>query len=45
MEITFDGGKIITLHLNGHIIRTDQPIDNGVENTASAHFDLFLADE
>jgi hypothetical protein len=45
MEITFDGGKIITLHLNGHIIRTDQPIDNRGENTASAHFDLFLADE
>ena len=25
MEVTFDGGKVITAHINGHIIRTDQP--------------------
>ena len=43
MEITFDGGKVITAHLNGHIIRTDQPIDNGARNTAPAPYDLFLA--
>lgn len=43
MEITFDGGKVITAHLNGHIIRTDQPVDNGGGNTAPAPFDLFLA--
>jgi len=43
MEITFDGGKVITAHLNGHIIRTDQPLDNGGSNTAPAPFDLFLA--
>lgn len=43
MEITFDGGKIITAHLNGHKIRTDQPLDNGGTNTAPAPFDLFLA--
>jgi putative redox protein len=43
MEITFDGGKVITAHLNGHIIRTDQPIDNGGGNSAPAPFDLFLA--
>ncbi|MGA1976913.1 MAG: OsmC family protein [Bacteroidales bacterium] len=43
MEITFDGGKVITAHLNGHIIRTDQPLDNGGGNTAPAPFDLFLA--
>jgi len=43
MEITFDGGKVITAHLNGHIIRTDQPPDNGGTNTAPAPFDLFLA--
>ena len=24
MEVTFDGGKVITAHLNGHIIKTDQ---------------------
>jgi ribosomal protein S12 methylthiotransferase accessory factor len=43
MEITFDGGKVITAHLNGHEIRTDQPVENGGGNTAPAPFDLFLA--
>jgi putative redox protein len=43
MEITFDGDKVITAHINGHIIRTDQPLDNGGGNTAPAPFELFLA--
>jgi len=43
MEITFDGGKVITAHINGHSIRTDQPLDNGGGNTAPAPFDMFLA--
>lgn len=43
MEITFDGGKVITAHLNGHTIKTDQPVDNGGGNSAPAPFDLFLA--
>jgi len=43
MEITFDGGKVITAHTHGHIIRTDQPSDNGGGNTAPAPYDLFLA--
>ncbi len=43
MEITFDGGKVITAHTHGHIIRTDQPADNGGGNTAPAPYDLFLA--
>jgi ribosomal protein S12 methylthiotransferase accessory factor len=43
MEITFDGGKVITAHLNGHIIRTDQPVKSGGDNTAPAPFELFLA--
>jgi len=43
MEVTFDGGKVITAHLNGHIIRTDQPVDGGGDNTAPAPFDLFMA--
>jgi putative redox protein len=43
MEITFDGGKVITAHTHGHVIRTDQPLDNGGENTAPAPYDLFLA--
>lgn len=43
MEITFDGGKVITAHTHGHVIRTDQPLDNGGGNTAPAPYDLFLA--
>ncbi len=43
MEITFDGGKIITAHIHGHSIITDQPIDNGGTNSAPTPFDLFLA--
>lgn len=43
MEITFDGDKVITAHYNGHIIRTDQPVAAGGDNSAPAPFDLFLA--
>lgn len=43
MEITFDGGKIITAHLKGHDIKTDQPVAGGGTNTAPTPFDLFLA--
>lgn len=43
MEITFDGGKVITAHLHGHIIRTDQPVNSGGENSAPSPFELFLA--
>lgn len=43
MEITFDGGKVVTAHTHGHKIITDQPLDNGGGNTAPAPFDIFLA--
>ena len=43
MEITLDEGKVVTAHMKGHFIRTDQPLDNGGGNTAPAPFDLFLA--
>jgi putative redox protein len=43
MEITFDGGKVITAHLNGHDIKTDQPLMGGGTNLAPSPFDLFLA--
>jgi ribosomal protein S12 methylthiotransferase accessory factor len=43
MEITFEGGKIVAAHKNGHTIRTDQPLDNGGTDTAPAPFDLYLA--
>ncbi len=43
MEITFEGGKVVTAYTKGHAIRTDQPLDNGGENSSPAPFDLFLA--
>lgn len=43
MEITFDGGKVVTAHTHGHSIKTDQPLDNGGTNTAPTPFELFLA--
>ena len=43
MEITFDGGKVITAHFHGHIIRTDQSLSSGGQNTAPSPFELFLA--
>ena len=43
IEITFDGGKVVTAHSGSHLIKTDQPLDNGGGNTAPAPFDLYLA--
>jgi putative redox protein len=43
MEITFDGGKVITAHSHGHIIRTDQPLNGGGQDSAPSPFELFLA--
>jgi Predicted redox protein, regulator of disulfide bond formation len=43
MEIIFEGGKVVTAHSHGHIIRTDQPLDSGGENSAPSPYELFLA--
>ncbi len=43
MEITFDGGKIITAHTHGHSIKTDQPVSQGGSNSAPSPFELYLA--
>ncbi len=43
MEITFDGRKVITAHTGGHIIKTDQPLSAGGQNSAPAPFELFMA--
>jgi len=33
----------VTAHSHGHIIRTDQPLDNGGGDTAPSPFELFMA--
>ena len=43
MEIVLDEGKKVNADYNGHIIRTDQPLDVNGDNSAPAPFDLFLA--
>ncbi len=43
MEITFDGGKVITAHIAGHEIRTDQPVKDGGDNSAPSPYMLYLA--
>lgn len=43
MEITFDGGKVITAHINGFEIKTDQPVEGGGGNTAPSPFEMFMA--
>jgi putative redox protein len=43
MEVTLDGGKVITAHLNGKTIKTDQSVRNGGEGIAPEPFELFLA--
>jgi ribosomal protein S12 methylthiotransferase accessory factor len=43
MEITFGGNKKVNAAYNGHVIKTDQPVQAGGEDTASAPFELFLA--
>ena len=43
MEITFDGGKVVSAHSHGHIIKTDQPVNSGGQNSAPSPFELFLA--
>jgi putative redox protein len=43
MEIILEDGKKVNAKYNGHIIKTDQPVEVSGENSAPAPFDLFLA--
>ena len=43
MEIVFEGGKVVTAHSHGHIIKTDQPVHSGGTNSAPSPYELFLA--
>ncbi len=43
MEVTFDGGKVVTAHINGHTVRTDQQVFAGGLNSAPSPYELFLA--
>ena len=43
IEITLDGGKVVTAHINGKTIQTYQSVRNGGGGTAPEPFELFLA--
>ena len=43
MEVTIDGGKVVTAHINGKTIKTDQSVKHGGGGTAPEPFELFLA--
>ena len=43
MKISFTGGKKVNINYKGFIIKTDQPIINGGENTFSDPFSIFIS--
>jgi ribosomal protein S12 methylthiotransferase accessory factor len=43
IQITFPGGKKVNAEMNGFIIPTDQPLEDGGEGTAPSPFGYFLA--
>lgn len=42
IKVTFPGGLRVDAEYKGHIVKTDQPVHQGGEGTASSPFDLFL---
>ena len=42
MTITFPGGARVRAEYEGFTVETDQPVDQGGQNSAPAPFDLFL---
>jgi len=43
IEVSFPGGKRVDARVGAHVVRTDQPPEQGGEGSAVAPFDLFLA--
>jgi ribosomal protein S12 methylthiotransferase accessory factor len=43
IEVTFPGGKRVDAKVGAHVVRTDQPVTAGGQDSAPAPFDLFLA--
>jgi len=42
IRVTFPGGLRVDAEYKGFVVKTDQPVHQGGENTASSPFDLFL---
>jgi ribosomal protein S12 methylthiotransferase accessory factor len=43
IKVNFPGGKRVDATFGKHVVRTDQPVEGGGEDSAPAPFDLFLA--
>lgn len=43
IEIRYEGGKKVAADFRGFTIHTDQPVEDGGENSAPAPFEFFLA--
>ncbi len=43
MIVTLPGGKRVDMQIGKHLVRTDQPVEGGGEDSAPAPFSLFLA--
>jgi putative redox protein len=41
--VTFPGGRRVDTEIGGHVIRTDQPLTNGGDDSAPSPLSLFLA--
>ena len=41
--VSFPGGRRVDAQLGSHVVHTDQPQDNGGEDSAPSPFNLFLA--
>jgi ribosomal protein S12 methylthiotransferase accessory factor len=41
--VTLPGGRRVDARLGAHLVRTDQPVEGGGEDTAPSPFELFLA--
>jgi putative redox protein len=43
IRVRFPGGKRVDAEVGGHVVRTDQPVAAGGDDSAPAPFDMFLA--
>jgi ribosomal protein S12 methylthiotransferase accessory factor len=43
LVVTLPGGKKVDARIEGHVVRTDQPVSYGGDDTAPSPFNLFLA--
>jgi len=42
-DVTFPGGLAVEAHIGGHVIRTDQSLDEGGQDSAPSPYSLFMS--